>query len=323
MEPRHALEPEEIATFLQSTTGNHRRSLETSSSPSSSWRKMLLLFVLVAFSAILLIITNAEDAAIERGIEDGEVELLRMDIDLDLDSKGVAAAADDDSSDEIQIENAKESIADIVDTEVTTTEQKQDIDNNESTESVSQSQSASASASSAAAKSSAESAAESSASSSNRKYPLGFHDASPQNFITNTIHYKPPGIGYSLRPIGGLHPIYYHDLNDDTLAIANGEHLDHVMNATINGDYALYSPYADPRLQLNDEERSKEQEEYRILLQEVRDTWGYWNFVDTKEEDRPVMDWSNVKSNNNDDVGLSGEIESEEFTNGVWQRDDE
>eukprot|EP00956_Cyclotella_meneghiniana_P000141 scaffold217_cov64-Cyclotella_meneghiniana.AAC.2 len=309
---------------------------------------MLLLFVLVAFSAILLIITGEEDAAIERGIEDGEVELLLRGNDLDLDnvdSMGVAAAAAaDDSGDEVQIENAKESIADIVNAEVMTTEQKEDIGNNESTESaVSKSASAAQSSSQSvvSSQSSVSSAASTSAPSSfNRKYPLGFHDASPQNFITNAIHYKPPGIGYSLRPIGGLHPIYYHDVTDETLAIINGEHLDYVVNATINGDYAIYSPYADPRLQLNDNDRSKEQEEYLILLQEIAlkmqnvsttylsarqksDSWGYWNSVDNKD-DRPVMDWSNVKSSDDDDdVGLRGEIESEVFTDGVWQRDDE
>lgn len=299
MEPRNAaLEPEETASFLRapSTTpsSGNRRPLEASSSSSSRRKIALLLALLASFAAALLVLGGKEDASIERAIEDGDVEL-RFDGD-------VIGVADMNIGDEVRAE--EDSIGDHDDKNKNSdmdAEQNAASDNDEPTQS-------------------------SSSISGNKKHLLGFHDASPQNFITRPIHYKPPGAGYPLRPAGGLHPVYYRDLTDESWAVADGHSLDHVSHAVVEGDYVLHSPYADPRLRWREEDRKKEEEDYATLLQEVRDTWGYWNFVDAVE-DRPVMDWTKVMSRNDNgkDVGFgwSGEINSEEFTDGVWQRDDE
>ena len=145
---------------------------------------------------------------------------------------------------------------------------------------------------------------------------LGFHNPSPQNFITASIHYKPKGVGYPIRPVGGLHPIYYQDLNE-----ADRDKVDK-SNGVVEGDYSTSSPYADPRLEMAEDERQKEQAEYIEKLQKIRDEWGMWNFVDHNSS-RPVVDWETVgKEKKGYDV-LSGEIEREEFGEGVWQADDE
>ncbi|KAL3793748.1 hypothetical protein HJC23_013310 [Cyclotella cryptica] len=157
-----------------------------------------------------------------------------------------------------------------------------------------------------------------SSSTSMTEWLTGFHSPSPQSFTDRVIHFKPKGVGYPLRPVGGLHPIYYLD-------ITNASSLE---EAVSDGDYSRFSPYADGRLQLSDEERQQEQDEYMQKLQSIRDEWGFWNFKDTFYKGpgkRPFVDWEVIKSKKQGteyDV-LLGEIEREDFEQGVWQGDDQ
>lgn len=146
---------------------------------------------------------------------------------------------------------------------------------------------------------------------------VGFHSPSPQSFIERVIHYKPKGVGYPLRPVGGLHPVYYLD-------VINGSSLE----TSADGDYSLFSPYADARLKLSNEERQKEQSRYMQKLQTIRDEWGYWQFKDTFYQGvgtRPYVDWENMrgKKQNTQYDSYLGEIEREDFEPGVWQGDDQ
>jgi hypothetical protein len=146
---------------------------------------------------------------------------------------------------------------------------------------------------------------------------IGFHSPSPQSFIDRAIHYKPKGVGYALRPVGGLHPTYYLDLVNDSS-----------LETSADGDYSLFSPYADARLQLSNDERQKEQSQYIQKLQYIREEWGYWNFKDTFYKGvgtRPYVDWDNMRDKKQDtqyDAYL-GEIDREDFEQGVWQGDDQ
>jgi hypothetical protein len=58
-------------------------------------------------------------------------------------------------------------------------------------------------------------------------------------------------------------------------------------------------------------------------LSSIRNDWGVWNFVDAKSQDRPVVDWESVGKDKTGYDVYSGEIESGEFGEGVWQGDDE
>ena len=171
----------------------------------------------------------------------------------------------------------------------------------------------------------------------NQHHYIGFHDPSYENIYGANHYYKPPGVGYFVRPIGGLHPVYMTMTNT---ALVNNDDDDNDGNnstATSEWDNSEYynadyesSPYADLRLQLTDEERAQEQTEWRIKLQEIRDRYGYWDFNDdynNNEVDdghRPVVDWLTIGNMKKGEYNpLLGEIDKEDFPIGSWQTDDQ
>jgi hypothetical protein len=302
---------------IQRSQANGSNSSSGHLSGAYGWRKILLLFILASFTVILLIISNTEDVAIEKGIEIGEVKnVVHQDL---LEAKVPEPAVEGSdikqtSTDKVVIDEkllGDESVK----FDEPSTEEK---DNSKQLAKEDDSRSEKSTESSNAENKSAEN------SSSSSSGLMGFHDASPQNFITSTIHYKPKGVGYPVRPVGGLHPPYYVDLDgssndEETNAFTK---VDGVTDPQTEGDYAISSPYADPRLKITQEEREKEQSVYIEKLQSIREEWGGWNFKDPNP-DRPKVDWENVgKEKSGYDV-LSGEIESEEFEKGAWQGDDE
>ena len=152
----------------------------------------------------------------------------------------------------------------------------------------------------------------------NRKLLAGFHTPTHYSFVTSAIYTKPKGVGYPLRPTGGVHPLYLADMED----IPDGASAYGDGGASfVGGDYAVSSPYADSRLRLTPEEREKEQSAYLDKLEAIRKEWGSWNFVDSKYPNggRPSVDWSKMEMSKL----MSGEIEKDEFEKGVWQGDDE
>ena len=171
----------------------------------------------------------------------------------------------------------------------------------------------------------------------NQHHYIGFHDPSYENIYGANHYYKPPGVGYFVRPIGGLHPVYMTmtntalDNNDDddndgnnSTATSEWDNPDYY-----NDDYES-SSYADLRLQLTDEERAQDQTEWRIKLQEIRDRYGYWDFNDdynNNEVDgghRPVVDWLTIGNMKKGEYNpLLGEIDKEDFPIGSWQTDDQ
>ena len=157
-------------------------------------------------------------------------------------------------------------------------------------------------------------------------------------------------MGYLVRPQGGLHPIYMAAIATSRM---DGDEEDHGSNSTrssststtttltldnteyYDDDYES-SPYADLRLQMTDEERNREQMEWKIKLQEIRDKYGYWNFKDDEYtgmhndgRGRPVVDWLNIdkterrKKKKGDYNPLLGEIDKDDFPTGSWQTDDQ
>ena len=149
---------------------------------------------------------------------------------------------------------------------------------------------------------------------------IGFHNPSLENTYGANHYYKPKGVGYSIRPQGGLHPIYMLDMTDDDKK-----------QLEVNADYYEannyeLSPYSDKRLKLTDSERITENNEWKAKLQKIRDTYGYWKFVDdysTKNngKSRPTVNWSNVGNKDNYNV-LLGEIDPSVFPKDSWQTDD-
>lgn len=262
---------------------------------------------------MLLIIGNKEDVAIERSIEGGEIERVRH--------VGLKPVPEDDVDIVVEKSDNKVAAVDEVDVSDKSGDASTESKANQSEKSEMKAGSQETVAKEPKTEQPAESSTKDKDSSStvNSRGLLGFHNPSPQNFITSAIYFKPKGVGYPLRPTGGLHPIYAVDLpsaSEINTTITNMPNLD----AQILGDYSTNSPYADPRLKMTDEERANEQKEYLEKLASIREEWGVWNFVDEKP-DRPVMDWSNVKKKDGYDF-RSGEIESDEFDEGVWQGDD-
>ncbi|KAL9186839.1 hypothetical protein ACHAXT_010559 [Thalassiosira profunda] len=149
------------------------------------------------------------------------------------------------------------------------------------------------------------------------KATMGFHDASPENIYGANRYYKPKGLGYATRPVGGLHPIYMAD------AGAGGK--PNEGDFAFDDEYEL-SPYADKRLKMTDEERTTEQEEWAKKLQHIREKYGYWDFEDDYREknkkDRPAVNWATVGEKKADYDPLLGEIDKDDFPKGAWQTDD-
>lgn len=50
---------------------------------------------------------------------------------------------------------------------------------------------------------------------------IGFHEPSIENIYDPNYYYKPYSVGYTIRPMGGLHPIYYyhHTTNNNDINI--------------------------------------------------------------------------------------------------------
>ena len=156
---------------------------------------------------------------------------------------------------------------------------------------------------------------------------IGFHEPSIENIYGANRYYKPNGVGYPISPQGGLHPIYMNEISDEETK----EQLS--AEKYFDDNYEL-SPYADVRLKLSDEARKAEQADWEKKLQDIRDTYGYWNFHDdypTKNngKDRPVVDWATVgdekksTKNNNDYYNpLFGEINKQDFPKDSWQTED-
>ncbi len=156
-----------------------------------------------------------------------------------------------------------------------------------------------------------------------------------------------------VRPQGGLHPLYMTATATATTAAAalgstDGDDNDHHGGgnstrtaSTIEFDNTEYydddyesSPYADLRLEMTDEERNREQREWKIKLQEIRDEYGYWDFKDDEYtamhkdgQGRPVVDWLNIRKTEKKKKGdynpLLGEIDKDDFPIGSWQTDDQ
>jgi len=150
----------------------------------------------------------------------------------------------------------------------------------------------------------------------------GFHTASPENMYGSNRYYKPPGVGYMpFAPRGGLHPIYLNEISaEERKSIEEGEEY-------YNGDYEL-SPYSDDRLKMTDAERKEEREAWKTKLQEIRDTYGYWNFEDdypskNKGKNRPYVDWDTIKSKKKDYDPILGELSKEDFPKDAWQTDND
>ena len=163
---------------------------------------------------------------------------------------------------------------------------------------------------------------------------IGYHDASIENIYGANVYRKPRGVGYTSRPRGGLHPVYVVDVvvgEDDGDDDVYDDGLDYDwagIHADIDEYYGNGSPYADGRLDMTNEERTKENDEWKNKMNEIRETYGYWNFVDDESDTRPVVDWMNVmkggKTNTGDggyDPSL-GEISPSDFPRGTWQTDD-
>jgi len=152
---------------------------------------------------------------------------------------------------------------------------------------------------------------------------IGFHEPSFENMYGANYYFKPKGVGYPLAPTGGVHPIYMIDNPKDN----NGDPI------TPPIDYNNYeiSPYTDTRLKMTPEERIQEQTYWEEKLQQIRNEYGYWNFVDeyplkNNGKARPVVDWSSIaaaktKQNNNGNNPLHGEISKEDFPTDSWQTD--
>ena len=152
---------------------------------------------------------------------------------------------------------------------------------------------------------------------------IGFHEPSMENLYGANRYYKPPGVGYAIRPRGGLHPIYVLEESDreerETLRSYDDED-------RYDDDYEL-SPYADVRIKMTDEERRAEQREWEEKLQGIRDEYGYWDFHDEYPskhggKSRPFVDWSTVGSAKGDSYNpLLGEIDPSDFPKDAWQTD--
>ena len=87
------------------------------------------------------------------------------------------------------------------------------------------------------------------------------------------------------------------------------------------------SPYANEQLKLSDTERSTENIEWKDKLQSIRDTYGFWNFVDDyvikNKKPRPTVDWTTIGNNKDKSYNpLLGEIDKEDFLKDSWQTDD-
>jgi hypothetical protein len=161
--------------------------------------------------------------------------------------------------------------------------------------------------------------------SSSNSLLTGFHDASFENIYGANYYLKPKGVGYPIRPIGGIHPIYMIDHQNDNDDIT----------LPPDDDWQNYeiSPYTDKRLKMTPEERQVEQTEWEAKLQSIRDTYGYWNFMDDypskhNGNSRPTVDWSTVynqkKYTDNPTKfynPLHGEISKDDFPKDVWQSD--
>lgn len=160
----------------------------------------------------------------------------------------------------------------------------------------------------------------SSSSPNNGHEVIGFHDASLENIYGANHYHKPRGAGYPVAPRGGLHPVYMIDLKEGEEVNDKGTRYD-------ADDYEL-SPYADVRLKMTDEERETEKKEWREHLKEIRERYGYWNFVDEYKsknggKSRPVVDWATVGAKKQNYNPLLGEIDKEDFPKGSWQADDD
>lgn len=171
----------------------------------------------------------------------------------------------------------------------------------------------------------------STSSSSSSSRMIGFHEPSYENIYGANHYYKPPGVGYLVAPRGGLHPIY---ILMATTTDQDGED----ENTTATWDNSEYfdddyesSPYADLRLQMTEQERELEQEEWKVKLQEIREKYGYWDFKDDDKytnndatHRRPVVDWITIGNTKTKEYNpLLGEINKEDFPIGSWQTDDE
>jgi len=150
---------------------------------------------------------------------------------------------------------------------------------------------------------------------------IGFHSPSLENIYGANRYYKPKGVGYQVAPHGGLHPIYMEDLSESELQkLTNSDEY-------YTADNYELSPYADERLKLSDVERNTENIEWKNKLQSIRDTYGFWDFVDDyimkNKKQRPTVDWTTVGNNKDKSYNpLLGEIDKEDFPKDSWQTDD-
>ena len=177
---------------------------------------------------------------------------------------------------------------------------------------------------------------------------IGFHEPSMENIYGSNHHHKPIGVGYAVRPIGGLHPVYHYYANNhvDIHNVAEDDgidYYDHETTSTIIIDHEE-SPYVDIRLDISIEQRNVERKVWKEKLDDIRRIYGYWNFTDTyycssnnnndsddDDDERPTVDWLTVKTKTTTSSTttttksydpLLGEIDPIDFPNNVWQTDD-
>ena len=151
---------------------------------------------------------------------------------------------------------------------------------------------------------------------------IGFHEPSIPSYLHANYNLKPKGVGYPFAPKGGLHPIYISDYDK-----ISGKDESNPINSLSGAEASIYnSPYADERLKMTQEERTTENQEYTQKLNDIRNTWGYWNFKDGYREkngkERPVVDFANVDGGDGYNP-LLGEIDKGSFPEGAWQTDKE
>lgn len=177
--------------------------------------------------------------------------------------------------------------------------------------------------STAAATTTEDSSSSQSSSSGSSSLLTGFHDASFENIYGANYYLKPKGVGYPIRPTGGIHPIYMIDHQNDNN--------DEMTPPPEDWNNYEISPYTDKRLKMTPEQRQTEQTYWEAKLQSIRDTYGYWNFIDdypskNNGKQRPTVDWSTVfTSKKYTDTKfynpLHGEISKDDFPKDVWQSD--